>query len=159
MTIAPEQAGFTDGDFADAGELMGGRLVEPAVGVAEWRCLNTAGPLGSRFYSGTGLRDDDGLRGLIGHEFTGNPVGRPGLEVLQKSVRLTATGSSAPTSTAATIPGPKGNLVFNASTMWWPQFLNVGTRLPFPGDGAPRFTAPPAGLLSGVRRTCRGSSA
>lgn len=148
MTLAPEQAGFTDGDFADAGELMGAHLVEPAVGVADWRCANTAGPLASRFYSGTGLRDNDGLRGLIGHEFTGNPVGRPGLEVLAEERLIGGDGQVTANKYTATIyPGPKGNVVFNASTMWWPQFLNVATRLPFPPDGTPKFTSP-TGLIS-----------
>ena len=146
--MLPNTAGFTDGDFADAGELMGARLVEPAVGVADWRCANTRGPLASRFYGGTGLRDDDGLRGLVGHEFTGNPVGRPGLEVLAEERLIGGDGQVTANKYTATIyPGPKGNFVFNASTMWWPQFLNVGTRLPFPGDGMPRFTAP-SGMIA-----------
>ena len=148
MTLAPEQAGFTDGDFADAGELMGARLVEPAVGVANWRCVNTGGPLASRLYNGTDLHDGDGIRGLVGHEFTGNPIGRPGLEVVAED-HLTG-GDGLPTAnkyTATIFPGPKGNLVFNASTMWWPQFLNGGTPLPFPAGGEPLFTGP-SGVVS-----------
>jgi N,N-dimethylformamidase beta subunit-like, C-terminal len=142
MTVAPEQAGFTDGDFADAGELIGARLVEPAVGVADWRCTNTEGPLASRFYNGTGLHDNDRIRGLVGHEFTGNPVGRAGLEVLAEEHLVGGDGLLTANTYAATIyPGPKGNLVFNASTMWWPQFLNVATPLPFPGGGEPQFAS------------------
>jgi hypothetical protein len=75
-------------------------------------------------------------------------VGRPGLEVLAEERLIDAQGQVTANKYAATIyPGPKGNLVFNASTMWWPQFLNVGTRLPFPGDAVPRFTSP-TGLLA-----------
>ena len=141
MTVAPEQAGFTDGAFIDGGDLIGARLVEPAVGVGDWRCANTGGPLGSRFYNGTGLGDNDRIRGLIGHEFTGNPVGRPGLEILAEENPVGGDGQFIANKCAATIyPGPKGNLVFNASTMWWPQYLNVSTPLPFPSNGAPRFT-------------------
>jgi hypothetical protein len=149
MAIAPEQADFTDGAFADAGELMGARLVEPAVGVGDWRCANTGGPLASRFYSGTGLHDNDRIRNLIGHEFTGNPVGRPGLEILAEENLVGGDGQFIPNKSTATIyPGPKGNIVFNSSTMWWPQFLNVSTPLPFPADGTPTFASPGGAVIT-----------
>ena len=141
LAIQPEQANFTDGPFADGGDLIGARLVDPAVGVGDWRCANTGGPLASRIYNGTGLGDNDRIRGLIGHEFTGNPVGRPGLEVLAEENPVGGDGRViANTSTATIYPGPKGNLVFNASTLWWPQWLNFATPLPFPAGRAPQFT-------------------
>ncbi len=126
-------------DFHD--DLIGARLVDPAVGVGDWRCANTGGPLASRIYNGTGLGDNDRIRGLIGHEFTGNPVGRPGLEVLAEENPVGGDARViANTSTATIYPGPKGNLVFNASTLWWPQWLNFATPLPFPAGRAPQFT-------------------
>jgi hypothetical protein len=131
------------------------------VGVGDWRCANTGSALGSRFYNGTGLGDNDRIRGLIGHEFTGNPVGRPGLEILAEENPVGGDGQFIPNKCAATIyPGPKGNLVFNASTMWWPQYLSGSTPLPFPANGAPRFTwtngpvpREPAGMQAVERMT------
>ena len=94
-------------------------------------------PAGLSFLQRHGpLQDNNRIRGLIGHEFTGNPVGRPGLEVLADENPVTEGGQFIPNKSAATIyPGPKGNLVFNASTLWWPQWLNVATPLPFPAGG------------------------
>jgi hypothetical protein len=140
LAIQPEQAGFNDGSFADGGELMGARLVDPAVGVADWVCTNTQGSLASRFYEGTGLADGDRIHGLVGHEFTGNPVDRPGLEVLAEGDLIDGVGKTLPSRYTATLyPGPKRNFVFNASTMWWPQWLNVATPLPYPAGGEPKF--------------------
>jgi hypothetical protein len=51
-------------------------------------------------------------------------------------------------STATIYPGPKGNIVFNASTMWWPQFLNVATPLPFPAGGTPMFASPGGAVIT-----------
>jgi hypothetical protein len=148
LALQPEQADFTDGDFADGGELMGARLVDPAVGVANWRCVNTGGSLASRLYNDTGLHDGDEIRGLVGHEFTGNAIGRPGLEVVAEDHLTGSDGQiTASRYTATIFPGPKGNFVFNASTMWWPQFLNGGTPLPFPAGGEPLFTGP-SGVVS-----------
>ena len=141
LNLQPEQADFTDGAFVDGGDLMGARLVDPAVGVGDWRCANTGGPLASRLYDGTGLHDNDRIRGLIGHEFTGNPVGRPGLEVVAEENLVGGDGQFIANKCAATIyPGPKGNMVFNASTLWWPQWLNFATPPPFPAGRAPQFS-------------------
>ena len=143
------------------GELMGARLVEPAVGVADWRCLNTTGPLGSRFYSGTGLRDDDGLRGLIGHEFTGNPVGRPGLEVLAEERLFGGDGQLSRQQVRrhnlSRTQGQPGLQRVNdvvAPVLECRDSAAVSRRRERRGSLRRR----PA-CSSGVRRTCRGSSA
>jgi hypothetical protein len=139
LDLQPEQAGFGTA-FRDGGDLMGARLVDPAVGVGDWRCGDTRGPLASQFYSGTGLREGDRIRNILGHEFTGNPVGRAGLEILAAENLVGGQGRFIDNKATATIyPGPKNNVVFNASTMWWPQWLNASSSLPFPGDGFPRF--------------------
>ena len=139
LAIQPEQGRFTD-PFPDAGELMGARLVDPCLGVADWVCTNTQGPLASRLYSGTGLADGDRLRSVIGHEFTGRPVDKPGLEVLAEGHLVGDQGAQTPSTYTATLyPGPKGNFVFNSSTIWWAQWLNSSFRLPYPDGGEPRF--------------------
>jgi hypothetical protein len=139
LDLQPEQAGFGT-PFRDGGDLMGARLVDPAVGVGDWRCGDPRGPLASQFYSGTGFREGDRIRNILGHEFTGNPVGRAGLEILAAENLVSGEGRFINTKATATIyPGGKNNVVFNASTMWWPQWLNTSSSLPFPGDGVPRF--------------------
>ena len=140
LVAFPEMSQFTDTSFPDHAEFMGASFVDPGIGVADWLCTNTQGSLASRFYNGTGLADGDRIRNLIGHEYTGNPVSKPGFEVLAEGLLI--DGNGAPTAsryTATLYPGPKGNFVFNASTMWWPQWLNVEKRLPYPLGGEPLF--------------------
>jgi hypothetical protein len=141
LVAQPEQRLFTD-HFPDGGDLMGARLVEPCLGVADWVCTNTQGVLASQLYNGTGLADGDRIRNLIGHEFTGLPNReKPGLEVLAESHLFAEHGGQTPNTYTATLyPGGKGNFVFNSSTMWWPQWLNVSSPVPFPEGGGPRFT-------------------
>ena len=132
---------FTNIPFPDHAELMGASFVDPGVGVGDWLCTSTQGSLASRFYNGTGLADGDRIRNLIGHEYTGNPVvSKPGFEVLGEGLVIDGNGAPTPSSYTATLyPGPKGNFVFNASTMWWPQWLNVDTPVPYPPGGEPLF--------------------
>ena len=140
LNIQPEQAEFTDTSFSDSGELMGARLVDPCVGIADWICTNTQGSLASRFYSGTGLADGDRIRNLIGHEFVGLPWGKPDLEVLAEGHLVESNGAQTLSRYASTLfPGPKGNYVFNASTMWWPQWVNAEVPVPYLPGGEPRF--------------------
>jgi hypothetical protein len=145
----PEIDEFTDRSFSDAGELMGARVVEPLVAVADWICTNTQGSLASRLYNGSGLADGDRLRSLVGHEFVGLPWGKPGLEVVAEGNLIEGTGSQTFSRYTATLfPGPKGNYIFNASTLWWPQWVNAQSPVPYPPGGEPRFAWAGHGIIS-----------
>ena len=74
-------------------------------------------------FAGTGMKKSDYIPGLVGWEFHGGPASIPGLEVLAKGTAL--KGGVRPSHWTATIyPGPKGNFVFNASTIFWAQGLS-----------------------------------
>lgn len=87
------------------------------VGFGDWTVKNSK----HWIYKDTGLKDGDKLPGLIGWEYHGTPVGKiPGLEIVAGG-QLSAPSKEPH---AATIyPGPKGNWVFNAGTIWWTEGL------------------------------------
>lgn len=94
--------------------LIGARTMQPANGSANWTATNT----GHWMFAGTGMKDGDAIPGLVGWEFHGAPEKLPGLEVLATGTTTKSSGEQ--TSFAATIyPGPKGNWVFNAATIYW----------------------------------------
>lgn len=73
-------------------------------------------------YQGTGLRKGDKIPAIIGWEFHGPPLAEiEGLEVIAASELRTSKGSS---HAAVVYPCPKGNWVFNAGTIWWPEGLS-----------------------------------
>ncbi len=76
-------------------------------------------------FEGTGLRDGDAIRGLVGWEYHGPPFADiAGLEVVALG-EVSAFWSSGPGIFGAIVyPGPRGNWVFNASTIWWSQALS-----------------------------------
>jgi hypothetical protein len=75
-------------------------------------------------FKGTGMKKGDGIPGLIGWEFHGDPPADiKGLEVVARGTAF--HGGHTPQEWTATIyPGPKGNFVFNASTIFWCQGLS-----------------------------------
>jgi hypothetical protein len=104
----------------DPALLMGARTTSPANGSADWTCTNEKHWL----FEGTGMKNGDSFRGLVGWEHHGPPLGNiPGLEVLARGP-VTSRGRPQNTEYTATIyPGPKGNIVFNAATIWWSDGL------------------------------------
>lgn len=135
----PEHSGFTQ-TFPDSAEILGARLIEPAIGVADWYCTNTTGPLATQVYAGTGLQNTHRIANLVGFEWTGAPPSRPGLEVLAQANLWGETGYPTSSLYSATIyPGPKNNHVFNASSMWWPQWLNTNPVAAYPNGAGPSF--------------------
>jgi len=103
----------------DEGQLIGARTVVPFNGSGDWICTKPDHWL----FAETGMQQGDRIPGLVGWEFHGDPADLPGLEVVgEGNVRSWGT---TPGRWAATIyPGPKGNFVFNASTIWWAQGLS-----------------------------------
>jgi hypothetical protein len=104
--------------FVDEAELMGSKSY--GVGMADWVC---AAPDHWAF-AGTGMKQGDGIKDLVGWEYHGEPVGpQKGLVVLAKSpIR---GKEKAPAHAATVYDGPKGNVVFNAGTCWWNMVLST----------------------------------
>jgi hypothetical protein len=104
----------------DEGYLMGARNVEPVNGGGDWVCVKPE----HWIFEGTGMARGERIPGLIGWEYHGDPPGDlPGLEVVGEGTAL--VGGVTPQRWSSTIyPGPKGNFVFNASTIFWAQGLS-----------------------------------
>jgi hypothetical protein len=103
----------------DEGLVMGARNIVPVNGCGDWICAKPDHWL----FEGTGLRKGEGIPGLVGWEFHGNPADLPGLEIVAEGTAL--HGGTTPQHWTATMhPGPKGNIVFNASTIFWAQGLS-----------------------------------
>jgi hypothetical protein len=117
--------------------LMGARSMDPANGSASW----TATQASHWMFEGTGMKNGDEIPGLVGWEFHGAPGDIPGLEVLATGPTMKGNGEQ--TTYAATIyPGPKGNWVFNAATIYWSIGLSQppGFVLPYAHFGRPHGT-------------------
>jgi hypothetical protein len=99
--------------------LIGARSTFPVTGGADWACAREKHWL----FAGTGMKDGDAVPGLVGWEWHGDPADIPGLEVVARGTvkNRGATG----TYTATVYPGPKGNVVFNAATIWWSDGLSA----------------------------------
>ena len=81
--------------------------------------------------------------GLIGWEFHGEPLDIPGLKIVAEGDALNS-GDETAHWTATIYPGPKGNHVFNASTIFWAQGLSSppGHMLPYVHNGRPHGPDP-----------------
>jgi hypothetical protein len=102
----------------DEGLLMGVRNVEPVNGGGDWVIVRPD----HWIFEGTAVKAGDRIPGLIGWEYHGDPAAIPGLEVVAEGTAW--VGGETPQKWAATIyPGPKGNFVFNAATIFWAQGL------------------------------------
>ncbi len=103
----------------DEGYLMGARNVRPVNGGGDWICTMPD----HWIFEGTGMKKGDAVPGLIGWEYHGDPpTDLPGLEVVASGTAW--QGGVRPQQWTATIyPGPKGNYVFNAGTIFWAQGL------------------------------------
>jgi len=111
-----------------ARDLMGAHTVWPFNGGGDWICTRP----NHWAFAGTGMKKGDAVPGLIGWEFHGDPAPKEGLEVLAAGTAL--RGGDDPADWTATIyPGPKGNFVFNAATIFWSQALSAppGHMLPW----------------------------
>ena len=101
----------------DGALLMGNRSVSPVTGGGDWICAKPAHWL----FEGTGMRAGDGIPGIVGWEWHGAPAELPGLEVV--ATGPTASGKEKGTFAATIHPGPRGNHVFSAGTIWWSDGL------------------------------------
>lgn len=120
-----------------ANELVGAHSTGPVTGGADWTCVNPD----HWIFAGTGMRRGDAIPGLVGWEWHGDPAPIPGLEIVASGPTQDAPGKlNGGTFTATVYPGPRGNFVFNASTIWW-------------GDG---LSEPPGYLRPSVYTTPQG---
>jgi hypothetical protein len=103
----------------DEGYLMGARNIEPVNGGGDWTCVKPE----HWMFEKTGMKKGDSIPGLIGWEYHGDPPAIPGLEIVGAGIAF--QGGTNPQNWQATIyPGPKGNFVFQASTIFWCQGLS-----------------------------------
>jgi len=104
----------------DERDIIGARTVVPFNGGGDWTCTRPQHWL----FEGTGMKQGDFIPGLVGWEFHGDPdVQRPGLEVVAEG-NVWAGGTRLGKYAATIFEGPKKNLVFNASTIFWSQGLS-----------------------------------
>jgi hypothetical protein len=100
--------------------LIGAQTVSPFNGSGDWVVTRPDHWL----FKGTGLKKGDRIPGLVGWEFHGEPADIPGLEVVAEGTTINGSDKEAHW-TATLYPGPKGNFVFNASTIFWSQGLSA----------------------------------
>ena len=102
----------------DERQLIGAHTIVPFNGSGDWICTRPD----HWVFAGTGMKRGERIPGLIGWEFHGEPAAIPGLEVLGEGDVL-SSGRRLGRWTSTLYPGPAGNFVFNASTIWWTQGL------------------------------------
>ena len=101
--------------------LMGARSTFPYNGSADWTCVNEKHWL----FEGTGMKNGDSIKGLVGWEHHGLPLPRPGLEILARGPVFSGQKPQNVEYTSTLYPAARGNLVFNAATIWWSDGLSA----------------------------------
>ena len=104
----------------DERSIMGVRSVVPFNGGGDWTCRNP----NHWVFAGTEMKAGESIPGLVGWEHHGEPDPElDDLEILAEG-RVWAGGTREGKYTSVIFPGPKGNLIFNASTIFWSQGLS-----------------------------------
>ena len=109
----------------DGALLMGGRLdnQQPSgrgMGSGDWTCAMPEHWL----FEGTGMKKGDSIKGLLGWEWHGAPaMDLPGMQIVAAG-DATINGRTVGRYSATVYDGPKGNVVFNAATIWWANGLS-----------------------------------
>ena len=127
-----------------ANELVGAHSTGPVTGGADWACTAPDHWL----FEGTGMARGDAIPGLVGWEWHGDPAPIPGLEIVASGPTQSAPGKPNDGHFTSTIyPGPSGNVVFNAATIWWADGLSAP-----PGYMRPSVYTSPRGPDARVQR-------
>jgi hypothetical protein len=130
-----------------ANELVGAQSTGVVTGGADWTCVAPEHWL----FAGTGMKRGDGIPGLVGWEWHGDPAPIPGLEIVARGPTQSAPGELNGGEFTATIyPRPRGNFVFNASTCWWADGLSAP-----PGYVRPSVYTSPQGPDARVQQITR----
>lgn len=104
----------------DERDIIGARTIVPFNGGGDWTCAKPDHWL----FEGTGMKMGESIPGLVGWEFHGEPdTSRPGLEVVAEG-NVWAGGTRLGKYAATVFEGPKKNIVFNATTIFWSQGLS-----------------------------------
>ena len=104
----------------DEGLLMGARNGRPINGGGDWIVTNPD----HWILAGTGMKKGDRIPGLVGWEYHNLAATEiPGLEIIAEGP-VWVGGETLSHYTATVYPGPKGNWVFNAATIFWCQALS-----------------------------------
>ena len=104
----------------DERDIIGARTIVPFNGGGDWTCAQPDHWL----FEGTGMMKGESIPGLVGWEFHGDPdIGRDGLQVVAEG-NVWAGGTRLGKYAATVFEGPKKNIVFNASTIFWNQGLS-----------------------------------
>jgi hypothetical protein len=129
------------------GLLMGARNVPPCTGGADWVCVRPDHWL----FENTGMKQGEGIAGLVGWEFHGDPAAIAGNTVVATAPTQSAPGEpNGGVFTATVYPGPRGNTVFNASSCWWGDGLSAP-----PGYVRPSVYTSPQGPDQRVQQITR----
>jgi hypothetical protein len=126
ITGEPCRAFSRNKKFEGENLLMGNSSYGPGYG--DWVVKNS----GHWIYEGTGLKDGDKIPAMIGWEYHGPPHANiPGLVEVAGTVAwqfgdpaASKPGKDVKLHSGVVYPGPKGNWVFNAGTIWWPEALS-----------------------------------
>ena len=137
VTGAPSRAFARRQRFEDEETLMGVKSL--GVGYGDWTVTRPD----HWVLEGTGMEAGDAVRGLIGWEYHGAPADIDDLEVVASGPLLQPPDPEhrGPPHSAVVYPGPRGNWVFNAGTIWWPEGLSCP-----PGHIPARHTVRPIKL-------------
>ncbi len=149
----PEMANFKQ-NYPTEASLIGARTTFPWWGVGDWTCTDEQHWIFER----TGMKNGDAIPSLVGWEWHGDPADIPGLRVVAKAQTKGSLGAG--TATATIYHGPKGNIVFNASSCWWgdglsapPGYLRPLTQAPTLKGPDPRVQRITANVLARMRHT------
>ncbi|MDP6403421.1 MAG: hypothetical protein QF467_07740 [SAR202 cluster bacterium] len=126
VTGAPSTAFARIKRFEDEEMLMGTKTHGPGYG--DW----TVTKPDHWIFEGTGAKEGDAILGIIGWEYNGDPGDIPGLEVVassplfgcEREKRSLGPAETGQTHHGVVYPCDKGNWVFNAGTIWWPEGLS-----------------------------------
>lgn len=103
----------------DESLIIGARTTIPFNGGGDWTCTRSE----HWIFEDTGMKAGESIPGLVGWEHHGAPARIPGNQVVAEGMVWTA-GVTPSHWTATIFPGPKGNFVFNAATIFWAQGLS-----------------------------------
>ena len=103
----------------NAASLMGGH--HAGIGGGDWICTKPEHWL----YKGTNMKKGDKIQGLVGWEWHGHPARElPGFEIVATSNAVDQKNRGDSTHAGTIYNGPKGNIVFNAGSIWYAQGLS-----------------------------------
>ena len=120
------QKSFEPNMGPDGAQLMGARLDRSGKGggggrgSGDWTCAIPDHWL----FEGTAMKKGDSVKGLVGWEWHGAPaMDLPGMKVVAEGTPF-INGKAMGRYTSTIYDGPKGNVVFNAATIWWANGLS-----------------------------------